>query len=409
MEKPEEEALGWFQEHWDPELSIGAWWSLLAESGWGHPDWPSDWFGRSASAQGARAVGAARRSTGAPAPRGGIASMLAGPTIIAHGTDEQRQRFVPDIAHGRVVWCQLFSEPGSGSDLAGLQTRAERDGDQWVVSGQKVWTSGTHLAKWGLLLARTDPDVAKHQGISYFLIDMEQPGIEVRPLREMTGRSLFTEVFLTEARVPAANLLGQPGDGWRIALTTLGFERASLGSGSLGSGATMTIENIDLSMRAGDLVAVNQGAGSTAARGPDLLIEMAREHDRLGDPLIRQELARAWTTHRIGEWTSLRAKASAQLGRAPGPEVSVGKLASTANVWHLGQTALSIAGDIGVLGADDAPRRGKAAELLMSSYVLSIGGGTSQIQRNIIGERVLGLSGERRDDKVLPFSDLPKN
>lgn len=335
--------------------------------------------------------------------------MLAGPTIIAHGTDEQRRTFVPDVAHGRLVWCQLFSEPGSGSDLAGLQTRAERDGDQWIVTGQKVWTSGAHLAKWGLLLARTDPDLAKHQGISYFLIDMEQPGIEIRPLREMTGRSLFNEVFLTEARVPHENLLGEQGDGWRIALTTLGFERASLGSGSLGSGATVTIENIDLSMRAGDVVVANQGAASTAARGPELLIEMAREHDRLGDPLIRQELARAWTAHRISDWTSRRARAGARLGRAPGPEVSIGKLASTANVWNLGQTALAITGSPGMLGAADAPRQAKAAELLMSSYVLSIGGGTSQIQRNIVGERVLGLPAEPRTDKTLPFSELPKN
>jgi len=405
----EAEATAWFEDNWDPDDSLGDWWAKLAESGWGQPDWPVEWYGRGMSGREARAIGADRRSLGALAARGGIATMLAGPTIIAHGTDEQRRTYLPDIAGGRVVWCQLFSEPSAGSDLAGLQTRAERDGDQWVISGQKVWTSGAHLAKWGLLLARTNPDVPKHRGISYFLIDMEQPGIEIRPLREITGRSLFNEVFLTEARVPHENMLGEQGDGWRVAMTTLGFERTSLGSGSLASGATVTIDQIDLTMRAGDMVAANQGAGSTAARGPDLIIEMAKEHDRLRDPLIRQELAKAYTAHRISDWTSNRTRTAARLNRSPGPEASIRKLASAANVWHLGQTALAITGTAGTLGPADAPRQGKAAELLMSSYVISIGGGSSQIQRNIIGERVLGLPSEPRPDKGMAFKDLPKN
>ncbi|MCP5035120.1 MAG: acyl-CoA dehydrogenase [Actinomycetia bacterium] len=409
MSDIEAEARAWFQENWDPNMSLIDWWSSLAQSGWGYPDWPSDWFGRGMSTRTARAVGAVRRSLGALGPRGGIAPMLAGPTIIAHGTEAQRRTFLPDIASGRVVWCQLFSEPGAGSDLAGLATRAERDGDQWIVTGQKVWTSGAHYAKWGLLLARTDHHVPKHRGISYFLIDMEQPGIEIRSLREMTGRSLFNEVFLTEARVPAHNLLGEQGQGWQIALTTLGYERTSLGSGSLGSGATVTIDQVDLSMPAGDMVAANQGGGSTARRGPDLLIEMAEEHDRLDDPLIRQELARAVTAHRISEWTSRRVRAGVRSGRSPGPEASIGKLASAANVWHLGQTALQITGAPGSLAPPDAPRQAKAAELLMSSYVLSIGGGSNQIQRNITGERVLGLPAEPRPDKSVPFHDLAKN
>jgi len=212
------EAAEWFEANWDPSLPLGAWWMLLARSGWGFPTWPTEWFGRGLAPNLIRTVAAARRAIGAVGPPAGIAQNLAGPTILAHGTEEQKQRFLPGIVGGE-IWCQLFSEPGAGSDLASAQTSAVLDGDEWVVNGQKVWTSGAQVARYGILVARTDPSLPKHQGLSYFVIEMAQPGIEVRPIREMTGRAIFNEVFFTDARVPAENRIGGLGEGWAVALT----------------------------------------------------------------------------------------------------------------------------------------------------------------------------------------------
>ena len=197
-----DEADRWFEEHWDPDLTLGEWWERLAESGWGFPTWPEQWFGKGLTSQQAKDVQAARAAAGAVAAPSGIGVMMAGPAIIDHGTDEQCERFLPKMVNGKEIWCQLFSEPGAGSDLAGLQCRAEQDGDEWIVNGQKVWTSGAQYSKWGILIARTRADVPKHEGITYFVIDMDQPGIDVRPLKEMTGGATFNEVFLSDARVP---------------------------------------------------------------------------------------------------------------------------------------------------------------------------------------------------------------
>ena len=247
-------ARAWFEANWDPDLALGSWWSLLANSGWGFPSWPTDRYGRDISPHDVPLVNSARREVGALGPPAGIAASLAGPTILAHGTNEQKDRFLPGIVGGE-IWCQLFSEPGSGSDLASLETRATRDGDQWVVNGQKVWTSGAHIARYGILVARTNPEVPKHQGLTYMVIEMDQPGIEIRPIREMTGRSIFNEVFLTDAIVPVENTLDAVGSGWPVALTTLANERTMLSAGSFGSsGGGMSITKFDLQARAGDLV-----------------------------------------------------------------------------------------------------------------------------------------------------------
>ena len=405
------EARAWFEENWEPDLTVGEWWQRLAESGWGFPTWPAEWFGRGIAPHLARAVTTARRAVGALGPPAGIAQGLAGPTIIAHGSDEQRRRFLPGIVGGE-VWCQLFSEPGAGSDLAGLQTRAVRDGDEWVVNGQKVWTSGAHIASRGILIARTDPDVPKHRGLTYFVIEMRQPGIEVRPIREMTGRAIFNEVFFTDARVPAENVIGDIGGGWSVALTTLANERTMLGAGSFGSaGAGLSMRPTDLGDRAGDLAGATEAAASAAASSGagELLRSLVEEYGRADDPIFRQEVARIHTLLEIARYTDLRVRAAVDRGGRPGPEVSVGKLAASRLLRELRDTMFRICGPYATLWGDDAPRGGRVHEVGFSSYLISIGGGTDQVQRNIIGERVLGLPGEPRTDKDVPFSELPSN
>src|SRR3954447_4564626 len=253
----------WLEENWDPDLTVGEWWERLGLSGWGAPTWPEEWYGKGLGRSDAALVQRAISEHGALGAPGGLGLMLAGPTIIAHGTDEQKERYVRDIVTGKKAWCQLFSEPGAGSDLAGLQTRAIKDGEEWIVNGQKVWTSGGQVADLGMLLARTDADVPKHQGITYFALEMGQPGVEVRPLREMTDRAMFNEVFFSEARVADDAIIGGLNNGWAVANTTLAVERASLsaggGSGEAGAAATPGTVAGDLGKRVGDIVGSREG------------------------------------------------------------------------------------------------------------------------------------------------------
>ena len=401
------EARAWFDEHWDPDLPLRGWWQRLAESGWGFPTWPEGTYGQGLSADAARAVADARRDARIAPPPAGIAQNLAGPTIVAHGTREQQARFLPGIVTGE-IWCQLFSEPGAGSDLAGIQTRAERDGDEWVVNGQKVWTSGAHIARYGILVARTDPTVPKHAGLSYFVIAMDQPGVEVRPIREMTGRSIFNEVFLTDARVPAENQIGGLGEGWSVALTTLANERTMLGAGSFGSsGASAAIRQVNLDAPAGDLVRDERPAERSSRSGAaELMFAVLERYGGADDPIARQEVAVIYSLIEIARYTDLRAKAAIERGGRPGPEVSVGKLAASHLLCTMRDTLFRLCGPAATLWAGDAPFGGRVHEVGLSSYLISIGGGTDQIQRNIIGERVLGLPREPRADKDVPFSDL---
>ncbi len=411
------EARAWFAENWDPDLTLGDWWERLAESGWGFPSWSSDWYGRGMPSQLAAIVADERQQAGAFGPPSGIGVMMAGPTIVAHGTDEQRKRFLPNMVSGKEVWCQLFSEPGSGSDLASLQTRAVRDGDEWVVNGQKVWTSGAQFSKWGILIARTNPDVPKHKGITYFVIDMDQPGIEVRPLKEMTGGATFNEVFFTDARVPNANMIGDLGEGWAVAVTTLAHERNSLGAGGMGGmggmGGGEIIGRPDLTRRVGDLVNASSGSGEMAGMaaafggGGGSMIKMLPQLFGKGDdPIVRQDIARIYTLLEIARFTGLRAQAAAARGDRPGPEVSTGKLMASTIVRTLRDAGLRIEGPHGMLHGSDAPVGGMLQFLALFSPAVSIAGGTDEVQRNIIGERVLGLPSEPRPDKELPFREL---
>jgi alkylation response protein AidB-like acyl-CoA dehydrogenase len=299
------------------------------------------------------------------------------PTLLAHGTEEQKKRFVPPLLRGEEVWCQLFSEPGAGSDLAGLSTRAVRDGDEWVVDGQKVWNSFAHVADWGILLARTNPEVRKHKGITYFLVDMVTPGIEVRPLRQITGVAHFNETFLTEVRVPHDNVLGDVNEGWGVAQTTLMSERTLIGGG--------------------------MGLGFRD------YVELARRYGRDDDPEIRQRLALAYSRFEILRWLGMRAQAAVRAGKMPGAESSVAKLAISRQVADNGDLALAIEGPHGMLYAGDAYEDGFWQQHFLGQWGVRIGGGTDQVQRNILGERVLGLPSEPRPDKTSPFRELPKN
>ena len=296
----------------------------------------------------------------------------AGPTILYAGTEEQQQRWLPKLLSGEEFWCQLFSEPNAGSDLASLSTRAERDGDEWIVTGQKVWTSYAHLATWGILLARTSNEGAPQKGISYFICPMNAPGVTIRPIIDITGDHAFNEVFLDEVRLPADYLIGNVNDGWRLAKVTLGNERVSLsGEGVL------------------------WGRGPTAAD----LVELVRTSRIAHDALERDELVRCWSHGEILRLLRLRLVAAAQAGREPGAEASVRKALADDHGQEVMNLANRLAGSAGMLdgrgpgGSDGADGKAWAFGFLYSQ-ALTIGGGTSAVQRNIIGERVLGLPKE---------------
>ena len=298
------------------------------------------------------------------------------PTLLIHGTEAQKRQHLPALLRGDVVWCQLFSEPGAGSDLAGLTTRAVRVDDAWVVDGQKVWNSDAHLAQWGILLARTNWDVPKHRGITYFLLDMATPGVEVRPLRQITGVAHFNETFLTGVRIVDRDVLGQVDGGWAVAHTTLMAERVLIGGAGTGLGF-------------GDFV------------------ELGLQYRRNDEPQMRQRLAMAYSRFEILRW--LGARAAANEGRGAGAEGSVTKLAVSAHAALNGDLALALQGAEGMLARDDAADEGFWQQLFLSQWAVRIGGGTEQVQRNIIGERVLGLPPEARPDKTAPFRDVPRN
>jgi alkylation response protein AidB-like acyl-CoA dehydrogenase len=321
--------------------------------------------------------------------RNGFGIYLAAPTIVAHGTDELKSRLLRPLFTAEEIWCQLFSEPGAGSDLAGLSTRAVRDGDEWVVDGQKVWNTLAHAADRGMLVARTDPDAPKHRGLSYFALDMHAPGVEVRPLRQITGEAEFNEVYLTEVRVPDADRIGGLGDGWRVSLTTLMNERVTIG-----------------------------GAVSGRESGPigDAL-RVWREHPERHEPVLRDRMARAWIEAEVLRLTNARAAAKRKAGAA-GPEGSVAKLAFAEVNKRIYELCADVLGPEALLYPSYEMVRPEASALtggldprkmFLRSRAYSIEGGTSEILRNILGERVLGLPGEPRADKDLPWSQVPRS
>jgi len=406
----EAEVNAFVDQHWDLDMPVGAWWQALTDARLMAPALPEHAYGRGWPRELANTVLrtlAARSCLGAPT---GLGMMLAAPTIAVHGTQEQIDRYIPRILNGQDAWCQLFSEPGAGSDLAGLQTRAERDGDEWIVNGQKVWTSGGQAANMGMLVARTDSGAPKHQGLTYFAIPMQQPGIDVRPLREMTGRALFNEVFLDNARVAHDAMIGGLGEGWRVANTTLAVERSHLGAAGVPIASTFPgpiVGNLDRPVSR-----FNQRKGGEAGVppvGPALwrfYVDLARELGRLDDPVVRDELAQLWTLCEVSRMNGLRAKGGT--GRTGG-EGNIAKLAMSEMYRRFSTVGARLLGAGATLAGDDSPSRGVVQEVVMFAPGPSIYGGTDQVQRNILGERVLGLPKEPGPAKDTPFKDLLNN
>jgi alkylation response protein AidB-like acyl-CoA dehydrogenase len=418
----------WLARNWDPDLTVGEWWERLGTSGWAAPGLPASSYGKGLPRAEVIRVQEVIADFGALGAPGGLGLLLAAPTIATHGTPEQQEQYIRPIVTGTHAWCQLFSEPGAGSDLAGLQTRAERDGDEWVISGQKVWTSAGKVADMAMLLARTNPDVPKHQGITYFAFEMQQPGVEVRPLREMTGRALFNEVFLSEARVSNDAIIGGLNNGWAVANTTLAFERAGLGAGGGSAAAsTATPGSIagDLGLRAGDVVRTRSRGGAGGPGGvmgtSRLLQTLARQLGVDGDAIVRQNLARLYILTEIGRFMTLRQKALRAIG---GDIPGIGNLAklSMSRILRLSRDlGLGMLGPRGTLhgytpesnealaGLPSGALGGLVTEMALFAQGPPIYGGTDEIQHNIIGERVLGLPKEPNNDKNTPFRDLPRN
>jgi alkylation response protein AidB-like acyl-CoA dehydrogenase len=399
------ELAGWVGEHWDPDRPLRDWRELLLQAGWAVPSWPRRWHGRGLPGWADELVAAELVRLGAVGTPVGSGTWLAAPTILAHGPDELRERLLPPILTGAQTWCQLFSEPGAGSDLAGLATTAVLDGDNWVVNGQKVWNTSAHHADMGMLLARTDSSVPKHQGISYFALPMRQPGVEVRQLRQMNFHASFNEVFLTDARVPRENVIGAVGHGWAAALTTLSYERRFAALQRPGYAATPGRALAEARAEADRHFATYSWYPQRAGR-PDLVLEHARAAGVADDPVIRQAIARLVTLHRVSLWTAERARQARSRGARPGAEGSIGKLAASNVARESARVHSMIAAAAGLLTGPDSALGGVIAEVLMSVPGQSIAGGTDEIQKNILAERVLGLPGEVRIDRDVPFSRL---
>ncbi len=359
---------------------------------WVH--FPDGWGGLGAppNLQG-RVEARLRRAGAAPAgPKHFFGLAMAGPTLLTHGSEELRQRLLRATFTGEAAWCQLFSEPGAGSDLAGLSCRAVRDGDEWVVNGQKVWNTLAHISDRGMLVARTDPDAPKHKGLTYFALDMHAPGVEVRPLRQMTGEAEFNEVYLTDVRVPDADRIGDTGDGWRVAMTTLMNERTSIGGGTGPPGR-------------------GSGAIAEAVR---IWTEELDEHT----PAMRDQLMKRWIEAEALRLLNLRGAERRRIGD-PGPEGSIAKLMFAEVNQRIYELCVDLLGPDAMVDYDFTLRRseqlglvgppGSGRKMFLRSRANSIEGGTSEIQRNILGERILGLPGEPRTDKAIPWKDVPRS
>jgi alkylation response protein AidB-like acyl-CoA dehydrogenase len=329
-------------------------------------------------------------------PASTIGIGMGAPTVLTYASEAQKKYHLPRIFSGEDIWCQMFSEPSAGSDVAGLSSRAARDGDHWVVNGQKVWTSVAHLSSWGMLVVRTNPNVPKHDGLSYFIVDMKTPGVTVRPLYQITGEAEFNEVFFDNVRIPHANMLGKEGQGWRVAITTLMNERVAIGGGGAkkkGTGAISQLVKLWQQRKQGAL-------------------------SQTQEVLMRDRVTRAWMDNELLRITSQRARAAQKQGN-PGPEGSVMKLAQADINKHMWELAIDLLGADGLAFEAGYELRqsgfeGRSAEALakyqfLRSRANSIEGGTSEIMRNILGERVLGLPGEPRVDKDVPWKDVPRS
>jgi alkylation response protein AidB-like acyl-CoA dehydrogenase len=380
-----ESPLGMFAEHEDEPARLSrarAWQARVAEAGWAVLTWPEAYGGRDLTPLHQIVWEQEAAAFDLPTDVFGIGLGMIGPTLLTWGTDGQRDRWLRPMARGDEIWCQLFSEPEAGSDVAGLRTRATRDGDEWVVDGQKVWTSGAHYSRWGLLLARTNPAATKHAGLTMFVVDMEQPGVEVRPLRQMTGGANFNEVFFSGARVPDDQVVGGEGLGWTVALTTLMNERLSIGR--------ILIRSQGVFERVRRLLG---SAGAVAGTHP------------LADGRIRRRTTDVYVRGRVLDFMAQRLVTRFARGEIPTAEGAAAKLGLTALLESLSRLAVDVQGPAGTLDGPDAVDAGDWALAFTSAPGMKIAGGTDEILKDLVGRRVLGLPAEPRVDLDRAFSD----
>ena len=384
----------WLTENWDADLSLREWRERLVKSGWGRPSWPIGWYGRGLPVIFDQLVEARLRESGAVGVAFAPGASLAGPTLLQHGSEDLKQRLLWPLLTGQDTWCQLFSEPNAGSDLASLQTRAVRDGHRWIVNGQKVWSSSADHAQRGMLLARTGPAGSRQEGITFFALDMKQPGVEARPIKQMNGHASFNEVFFTDAVVDAADVVGEIDGGWGVARTTLAHERRlNIARGLARKDATGRVVD-EVRSEALEALAPYSWYPQRAGR-PDLLIAAAKSAGRNEDPVVRQEVVKVYCLMRCAEWTAARAHANRKAGRPPGPEGSLGKLQGSSIARASAAAHVLIGGPSALLAGERTDGRyDLTAEIVTSVPAASIAGGTDEIQRNIIGERILGLPRE---------------
>ena len=386
-----EEVRAWLEANWNPawrgQAQEGpdrvAWLTKVVDAGWAAPQWPQQWFGRNYDDARGRVVREEFQRVGAFGT-GQDRTNLWINTLLTFGTDALKQALIPGLMRGEVGMCLLYSEPGAGSDLAGVRTRAERSGDEWVVNGQKVWTSGAKTADYGMLIARTNWDVPKHRGLSFFFLPMKQDAIDIRPLHQITNESHFNEVFITDARAPAENLLGKEGDGWKVLVTALAYERSAMGESARGP---------------------RSGSDVPRAAGEDELIALAREAGKLDDAVFRQRIAQVIAWRKLNDLNTARGKAELKQGTSSSI-MSLGKLAMSRILHETARLRTDLLGAGSLLEGEDYPRAEDANFLSLNAYFTSIGGGTDQVQRNIIGERVLELPKEPEIDKDMPFRDV---
>jgi alkylation response protein AidB-like acyl-CoA dehydrogenase len=399
MDRLRARAGKWYEDNWDASVPVGTWFRTMFESGWAYPTWPEPW-GSGLSTSEARIVREERRRVGALGPPSGIGPTLLAPMLFAHASAAQCRRYLPALAYGNETCSQMLSEPDAGSDLAGVRTRAERDGDEWVINGSKIWTSNADFVDFGMLLARTDGSVPKHRGLTFFLIRRDQPGVTVRPLRQMTGESRFNQVFFDDARVGTADVLGEVGNGWSVTRTFLAHEKNSYNPASHEGGP---FSNVDLSLTAGEVQAHHRARVQAAAQGRGIgqvLDELLEQFDGRDNPLLRQRTAQLTIQRRIMTFTNRRTQ-SGDMFVGPVSKLSVSDL--TRGQRDLG---LAVQGAQGMLAGDDSASA-QFAHFALHTPSLSIAGGTDQIQRNTLGERVLGLPSEPRFDRDLAFDQLP--
>jgi alkylation response protein AidB-like acyl-CoA dehydrogenase len=386
-----QEARDFLTQNWSATTDLVAWKERVVSQHWAALRWPLDCLGRGLDEDTAQQVEALFREVNAPGPGQDKSNLWAG-TVVGFGSPELKQKFIQPLLMDELAMCLLYSEPGAGSDLAGIRTTAILDGDEWVVNGQKVWTSGARDADYGMLVARTDWDQPKHRGITFFFLPMKQPGVEVRPLRQATGDSRFNEVFITNARIPAGNMLGELNAGWWVLQSALAYERAAMGISRKGPPSA--------------------GGGRTAAAmgqipAPDLsLVSLAQEMGRSKDAHIRQQLSRLYCMRKVNDWNNDRSRAMSA-GDASSSIASFCKLAMSGLLHFAGHLHAEILGAEGTLDGEQNPRARDANYSHLNAYFTSIGGGTDQIQRNIIGERILGLPKEPELDRYAPFRDVP--